>query len=127
MTTNKLPGNVFFFNYRYIPHTKSVYILLVIKLIGSFKLSPHPAIVPIEGAILFELPYLMHPKYSSGFVLVRSFDPKVPSELLLSLRFPCLSVVNKLQSIIFPLKGITINIFGHGQDHSDVILILATP
>jgi hypothetical protein len=53
--------------------------------IRSFKLSPHPAIVPIEGAVLFELPYLMHPKYSSGFVLVRSFDPKVPSELLSSL------------------------------------------
>jgi hypothetical protein len=40
----------------------------------------------------------MHPKYSSGFVLVRSFDPKVPSELLSSLWFPCLSFVNKLQS-----------------------------
>ena len=24
MTTNKLPGMYFFFNYRYIPHTKSV-------------------------------------------------------------------------------------------------------
>jgi hypothetical protein len=24
MTTNELPGNVLFFNYRYIPHTKSV-------------------------------------------------------------------------------------------------------
>ena len=38
MTTNKLPGIFFFFNYRYIPHTKSVWILLDKKLHALFSL-----------------------------------------------------------------------------------------
>ena len=38
MTTNKLPGMYFFFNYRYFPHTKSVHILLDNKLHACMKL-----------------------------------------------------------------------------------------
>ena len=36
MTTNRLPSMYFFFNYRYIPHTKSVYILLDKKTACTF-------------------------------------------------------------------------------------------